>query len=137
MAVQIKKGSAIGSLTMTPLIDVVFLLLIFFLVASRFSEEERQLDLNLPSVSEAMSVTAPINEIIVNIDSQGQYFIDGAFRQLEQVEQILQRARNNNPLSQSVVIRADKKADWDHVALAMNLCKKVGIEEFTATMDEP
>lgn len=137
MAVQIKKGSAIGSLTMTPLIDVVFLLLIFFLVASRFSEEERQLDLNLPSVSEAMSVTAPINEIIVNIDSQGQYFIDGAFRQLEQVEQILQRARNNNPLSQSVVIRADKKADWDHVALAMNLCKKVGIEEFTATTDEP
>lgn len=137
MAVEIKKGSVIGTLTMTPLIDVVFLLLIFFLVASRFSEEERQLDLNLPSVSEAMSVTAPINEIVVNIDAEGQFFIDGAYRQLEQVEQILQRARNNNPLSQSVVIRADKVADWDHVATAMNLCKKVGIEEFTATTDEP
>ena len=137
MAVQIKKGSAIGSLTITPLIDVVFLLLIFFLVASRFSEEERQLDLNLPSVSEAMSVTSPINEIVVNIDAQGRFFIDGAFRQLEQVEEILQRARNNNPLSQSVVIRADKATDWDHVATAMNLCKKVGIEEFTATTDEP
>ena len=137
MAVQIKKGAAIGSLTMTPLIDVVFLLLIFFLVASRFSEEERQLDLNLPSVSEAMSVTAPISEIVVNIDAQGQFFIDGAFRQLEQVEQILQRARNNNPLSQTVVIRADKQTDWDFVATAMNLCKKVGIEEFSATTDDP
>ena len=137
MAVQIKKGSAVSSLTITPLIDVVFLLLIFFLVASRFSEEERQLDLNLPSVSEAMSVTAPINEIVVNIDAQGQFFIDGAFRQLEQVEQILQRAKTNNPLSQSVVIRADKETDWDHVATAMNLCKKVGIEEFSATTDEP
>lgn len=137
MAVRIKKGSAIGTLTTTPLIDVVFLLLIFFLVASRFSEEERQLDLNLPSVSEAMSVTAPINEIVINIDAQGRFFIDGAFRQLEQIEQILQRARNNNPLSQSVVIRADKSTDWDHVATAMNLCKKVGIEEFSATTDEP
>ena len=77
------------------------------------------------------------SEMCIRDSSQGQYFIDGAFRQLEQVEQILQRARNNNPLSQSVVIRADKKADWDHVALAMNLCKKVGIEEFTATTDEP
>ena len=117
MAVQVRKSAAIGSLTITPLIDVVFLLLIFFLVASRFSEEERQLDLNLPSVSEAMSVTAPINEIVINIDAQGQFFIDGAFRQVEQVEQILTRARSNNPLSQAVVIRADKKTDWDYVCL--------------------
>ena len=137
MAVQIRKNSAIGSLTITPLIDVVFLLLIFFLVASRFSEEERQLDLNLPSVSEAVSVTAPINEIVINIDAEGKFFIDGAFRQVEQVEQILSRARTNNPLSQTVVIRADKQTDWDYVATAMNLCKKVGIEEFSATTDEP
>ncbi len=137
MAVQIRKSSVIGSLTITPLIDVVFLLLIFFLVASRFSEEERQLDLNLPSVSEAMSVTAPINEIVININAEGQFFIDGSFRQIEQVEQILQRARINNPMSQAVVIRADRQTDWDHVATAMNLCKKVGIEEFSATTDDP
>ena len=137
MAVRIRKNSAIGSLTITPLIDVVFLLLIFFLVASRFSEEERQLDLNLPSVSEAVSATAPINEIVINIDADGKFFIDGAFRPVEQVEQILNRARANNPLSQSVVIRADKQADWDYVATAMNLCKKVGIEDFTATTDDP
>lgn len=137
MAIRARKSGVIGSLTVTPLIDVVFLLLIFFLVASRFSEEERQLDLNLPSVSEAMSVTAPINEIVINIDQEGKFFIDGSFRQIEQVEQILTRARANNPLSQAVVIRADKQTDWDHVAAAMNLCKKVGIEEFSATTDDP
>lgn len=137
MAVKIRKSAVIGTLTLTPLIDVVFLLLIFFLVASRFSEEERQLDLNLPSVSEAMSVTAPIHEIVINIDAAGQFFIDGSFRQIEEVEMILKRARTNNPLSQAVVIRADKQTDWDHVATAMNLCKKVGIEEFTATTDDP
>lgn len=137
MAVRIRKSSVIGSMTITPLIDVVFLLLIFFLVASRFSEEERQLDLNLPSVSEAMSVTAPVNEIVINIDASGRFFIDGSFRQVEQVEEILNRARTNNPLSQSVVIRADRETDWDHVATAMNLCRKVGIEDFSATTDEP
>ena len=52
MSVQIKRTSAISSLSITPLIDVVFLLLIFFLVSSRFSEEERELDLNLPSVKQ-------------------------------------------------------------------------------------
>lgn len=137
MAVQVKRNVAIGSLTITPLIDVVFLLLIFFLVASRFSEEERQLNLNLPTVSEALSVTAPINEIIININAEGKFFIDGQYRQLEQIEQILTRAKTNNPLSQSVIIRADKTTHWDFVITAMNLCKKVGIEDFSATTDNP
>ena len=43
MAVKIKKGAALGALSITPLIDVVFLLLIFFLVATRFEEAEREL----------------------------------------------------------------------------------------------
>jgi len=136
MSVKIKRTSAIGSLSITPLIDVVFLLLIFFLVSSRFSEEERELDLNLPSVTEALPATAQPNELVVNIDESGRYYIDGSFRQVEQVEQILRRAKTNNPLTQTVVIRADKKTDCEHMLVAIGLCKKVGINEYTATIDE-
>ncbi len=136
MSVKIKRTSAVGSLSITPLIDVVFLLLIFFLVSSRFSEEERELDLNLPSVTEALPATAQPDEMVVNVDKEGRYYIDGAFRQVEQVEQILRRAKTNNPLTQTVVIRADRKAQWEPVATAIGLCKKVGINEFTATIDE-
>ena len=135
MSVKIKRTSAISSLSITPLIDVVFLLLIFFLVSSRFAEEERELDLNLPSVTEALPATAQPDEIVINVDEQGRYFIDGAFRQVEQVEQILRRAKTNNPLTQTVVIRGDKKADWELIAVAMGLCKKVGISDFSATID--
>lgn len=135
MAVKLKRTSAIGSLSITPLIDVVFLLLIFFLVSSRFAEEERELDLNLPSVTEALPASAQPDEIVINVDEQGRYFINGGFRQVEQVEQILRRAKTNNPLTQTVVIRGDKKAEWEMIAVAMNLCKKVGISDFSATID--
>ena len=137
MPVQLKRSSAIGSLSVTPLIDVVFLLLIFFLVSSRFSEEERELDLNLPSVSEALPATLEPTELVINIDAEGRFFIDGAFRQAEEVEQILRRSQANNPLTQSVVIRGDRQSNWESVATAMNICKKVGIFEYTATMDDP
>jgi biopolymer transport protein ExbD len=137
MAAKLTNRTAASSLTITPLIDVVFLLLIFFLVSSRFAEEERELELNLPSVSEALPATAQPDELVVNIDKQGRYFIDGSFRQVEQVEQILRRAQTNNPLTQTVVIRADKQAEWECVAIAMNLCKKVGINEYTAITDDP
>ena len=48
MPVTIKKGTALSSLSMTPLIDIVFLLLIFFLVTTRFSEEDHELEVMLP-----------------------------------------------------------------------------------------
>ena len=136
MTVKIKQSAAIGSLSITPLIDVVFLLLIFFLVSSRFSEEERELDLNLPSVTEALPSSMQPDEIVINIDPEGRFFIDGQFRQIEQVEQILKRAQANNPLTQTVVIRADKKTDWEQVAITISLCKKVGINDYTATIDD-
>ncbi len=136
MAVHLKRTKAIGALSITPLIDVVFLLLIFFLVSSRFENEEPQIELNLPQVSEALPASAQPNELIVNIDREGQFFVDGQFKQQEQVEQILTRAHTNNPHTQTVIIRADKKADWENVVYVINLCQKIGIRDCSATTDD-
>ena len=53
MTVKIKKSTALGALNITPLIDIVFLLLIFFLVTSRFEAEEQALAIDPPQASEA------------------------------------------------------------------------------------
>lgn len=136
MAVQLKRTKAIGALSITPLIDVVFLLLIFFLVSSRYDKEEPQIELNLPQVSEALPASAQPNELVVNIDRAGQYYIDGQFKQLEEVQQILTRAHANNPRTQTVVIRADQKSDWGSVLQVVNLCQKIGIQDYSAITDE-
>lgn len=135
MAVQPKKH-AVGSLSVTPLIDVVFLLLIFFLVATRFAEEEREIEIELPSASQALPLTAEPREMFINVDKDGRYFIDGKFRNTEDVEQLLRQAAANNPLTQTVVIRGDKTADWQHILTAFDLCKKAGIYNYTAMTDE-
>ncbi|MGI9516825.1 MAG: ExbD/TolR family protein [Pirellulaceae bacterium] len=135
MAVQPKKH-AVGSLSITPLIDVVFLLLIFFLVATRFAEEEREIEIELPTASQSLPLTTEPREMFINIDETGQYFIEGKFRHPEQVEDILRQAAANNPLTQTVVIRADKSTDWQHVLTAFDLCKKAGIYNYTAMTDD-
>ena len=53
MSVKIDKGFALDNLNLTPLIDVVFNLLIFFLVAPGLAEAEREMDVMLPEASEA------------------------------------------------------------------------------------
>ena len=131
MTVQIKRGKALELFNLTPMIDMVFLLLIFFLVASRFEEAERELKVELPTASEAMPLTARPKEIFVNIDAQGRYFVGGQALDDEQLAEHLSAAARNNPLSQAVVIRADKRADWDFVARAMNLCVQAGIRDYT------
>jgi biopolymer transport protein ExbD len=132
MAVRINKGTALGSLSLTPLIDVVFLLLIFFLVATRFAQEDRELDVPLPDASEAKPLAVAPKEIFVNINREGQYFVDGRELAADELEDILVRAAINNPMHQSVVIRADKRVAFDYVVQAINLCKKAGIHDYMA-----
>ncbi len=133
MSVKIDKGSALSQLSMTPLIDIVFLLLIFFLVATRFSEEERELDVLLPDASEARPLTSKPRELFINIDHQGHYFVTGETVTVEGLHPILEAAYVNNPGRASVVIRADRRVAWDYVVAAMNACNKAKIRDYRVT----
>ena len=92
------------------MIDIVFLLLIFFLVATRFAEEDRELEVMLPTASEAKPLIVKPREIFININDQGAYFFGNQQMDLEQMEKTLQSADVNNPVGQTVIIRADKRA---------------------------
>ena len=133
MAIQIKKGQALGTLSLTPLIDVVFLLLIFFLVATRFEEEERSLSVVLPQASQAMPLTVKPRELFVNVDHQGRYFVSTRQVDSRQLFGILQQAWADNPGRQSVIIRADKRCRWQAVVTVMDLCNKANIREYKVT----
>jgi biopolymer transport protein ExbD len=133
MAGKIKPSRALGQLSITPLIDIVFLLLIFFLVATRFAEEDRELDVKLPTASEAQPLTASPKELWIGIDKDGTYFVDRQIMTIDEVEQALRAAVTNNPANQSVTIRADRRCGWDCVAQAINACIKTGVRDWKAT----
>jgi biopolymer transport protein ExbD len=133
MAVKIDTGKALANLSLTPLIDIVFLLLIFFLVATRFAEEERELDVLLPEASEAQPLTSKPGELFINIDQQGDYYVTGKVLSLPELERTLKAASVNNPGRVSVVIRADRRVMWDYVVAAMNACNKAQIRDYCAT----
>jgi biopolymer transport protein ExbD len=135
MSVKINKGAALSALSITPLIDVVFLLLIFFLVASRFEQEDRELAVQLPSASEAKPLTEKPREVFVNIDKSGRYYVGGKILPAEEVYEVLRRASTDNPGHQSVVIRADKRVALDYAVVVMNLCNRAGIFDYTITTE--
>ncbi|MGY8768130.1 MAG: ExbD/TolR family protein [Pirellulales bacterium] len=132
MAVKIKKSSALVALNITPLIDIVFLLLIFFMVMSRFEDEDNKLDVTLPSASEAKPLISKPSEVFVNIDSEGKYYVSGAYMTLAEVEQVLRQSSADNPES-AVIIRADKRSRIDAAVQIMNACNKMGLPNYSLT----
>jgi biopolymer transport protein ExbD len=138
MAVKISHGRALATLSLTSLIDVVFLLLIFFILATRFvSEEDRELDVILPSASEARPLTSKPKEVFINIDQHGQYLVGGKTLSLDEVETYLRQAAIDNPIGQSVQIRADKRAAVDSAVGVMNACNKAGLTNYYLTTTAP
>ena len=147
MAVNIEKGTALAGLSLTPLIDIVFLLLIFFLVATKFSEEEYEMNALLPDASEAQPLTKEPEGIIINVlylaenktsasvpdRRQLRYFVTGKELTIGQLEQVLRRLYVDNP-GRSAVIRADKRCRWQFVVAAMDACKKAKIRDYTVTV---
>lgn len=138
MPVKISQGRALSMLSLTSLIDVVFLLLIFFILATRFvTEEDRELDVVLPSASEARPLTAKPKEIFVNIDQHGQYLVGGKTLSIDEVETFLRQAAIDNPVGQSVQIRADKRVALDAAVGVMNACNRVGLTNYYLTTTAP
>lgn len=138
MPISIRKGKALESLNLTPLIDVVFLLLIFFLVATRFAQEDRELTVQLPSAANALPMTLEPNELVVHVDRQGIYTVNGKTLSLRELEVVLRQSVADNPIGQVVIIRADKSTEVQTVVYVMDLCTKLRVPKYKiATEPEP
>ncbi|MEZ6125145.1 MAG: biopolymer transporter ExbD [Planctomycetaceae bacterium] len=135
MKFHLKRTSDQRRVDMTPMIDCVFQLLLFFLVASNFQEQARvtgegELGANLPSVAAAMPMVIRPREMIVNVETNGDIYLDGELFTEAQLADRFRRSQVDNPGQQSVVIRGSEGADWKFVARVMSLCNQAQIEDY-------
>ena len=133
---KFKRSSVASTLSLTPLIDVVFLLLIFFLVTSEFEEEERRLDIVLPSATSAVPMTSKPREVVVDVDSQGLIYLHGQVTSLDELQRLLRIAVESNPTNQTVVIRADRDTTFQPVVSVMDVCNRTGVSDYSVTTQE-
>lgn len=111
-------------LNLTPMIDVVFLLLIFFLVATRFAEEEKLVSINLAEILQAQPLTAGAQEVVVNITKDGTFNVAGKDYSEEQIGAILHEAAIRNPGNQRVQVRADQEVQFRFPLTVIGICKR-------------
>jgi biopolymer transport protein ExbD len=122
-------------LNITPVIDVVFLLLIFFLVATRFAEEEREISTRLAEVAQARPLAMPPDELVVNISREGQFIILGEVLEEKNLSSLLHDLALKNPGTQTVQIRADARVPFSYPAAVMGLCERERIAHYCTVLE--
>lgn len=112
----------------TPIIDIVFNLLIFFLVATSFQQVEREAQIALPETVAAGPISASLREIVINVDRAGRMIVNGQPTDEARLAAMLTDAIKSNP-GQKVNVRADRSTPYENVARALDICKRSGITE--------
>ncbi len=113
---------------LTPVIDMVFLLLIFFLAATTFQQTEREMKIALPAAAASGPISAALREIVINIDAQGQTIIAGRVIDASELAGMIRAAASANP-GQKVSVRGDRSAAYEHIARTLDICKGAGVNE--------
>ena len=114
------------TLNLTPMIDIVFLLIIFFMVGTKFTELERKIGLRVPEVADKGALTAAPERKIVNVYRDGTLTLDHVPVTLDQLTNQLAATRSQYS-DLGVLIRGDAKGEFQGVASALNACKQAGI----------
>jgi len=129
------EGAMISDINVTPLVDVVLVLLIVMMITmptiiTTDILNERQMDVQLPQASEAKPLISKPKELVVNVDRNGNYIAKQEPRSPQALLDLLRQEQSNNPGRASVIIRADKQCAWQAVMSVMDMCNKAGIRDY-------
>lgn len=128
MIIQANEQNAGASIELTPIIDMVFLLLIFFLVATTFHQTEREMQIALPVASSTAPISAILQELIINVDVEGKIIVAGRRVEPDNLRSMVVEAVKVNP-EQKVTVRGDRRTAYANIVTVLDICKGSGVQE--------
>jgi len=112
---------------MAPLIDIVFLTLVFFMITSVYSTLETEVDINLPTAQSGVVNDRLQGEIFVNLKEDGTIILNEKVVDLVELQSILNRVAEHFP-GGTVIIRGDRNADLGAALAILDCCKIADIQ---------
>jgi biopolymer transport protein ExbD len=111
-----------------PMADVLFNLLIFFLLATTIAQVEREMKIALPAAGSSAPISAALREIVVNVENDGQITVGGRKVRADELRSTVSEAVKQNA-EQKVTVRGDRRTAYENVVRVLDVCKAGGIQE--------
>ncbi len=117
---------------MTPMIDVVFLLIIFFLVASHLQDQDSQIEIELPDAASGVpQQNSDQNRITINIPTDGKIIISGRQYSNSELKPYFEELKRNHGESVEVRIRGNRAVPYKTISPILKSCAEAGIWNLT------
>ncbi|MBQ8125668.1 MAG: biopolymer transporter ExbD [Kiritimatiellae bacterium] len=131
-----KRKPKAPTVALTSMLDVIFLLLCFFVTASVYSQWESEISIQLPNATTGEDPDRLPGEIIANIAKDGTVRVNGAELTLEDLGNRLKKIAKFYP-GQAVIVRADRETSYDALVKVIDVCRGAGVWNFSlATANE-
>lgn len=125
-----------AAFALTSMLDVIFLLLCFFVTASVYSQWESEISIQLPSARTADEPDRLPGEIIANVAKDGSVRVNGAPLTLDDLGSRLSKIAKFYP-GQAVILRADRETKYESLVKVIDTCRSAGVWNFSlATSNE-
>jgi len=118
------------------MIDVVFLLLIFFIVTYQLSDHETELDVSVPTAEEGATTTRGYLEELINIRSDGTIVMEKKIYTLDELQEKMNRLVRVNK-NQPIRIRGDADTKYQDLITVIDTCRKAGIWNVSFATQKP
>jgi biopolymer transport protein ExbD len=111
---------------LAPLVDVLLLLLIFFLLTFNAARSENELDVKVPKASSAKEKTATMGDVVVNVKADGNVVVNRRTLSTTELSEMMKNLVQLYP-DQAVVIRGDEAGAYKNIVGVLNICSEAGV----------
>lgn len=109
-----------------PMVDILLVLLGFFMLTWTFARHETELDVQVPAAKEGKENRRSVGEVIINVKADGSLVMNRRPMSPQELQTTLTRIATLYP-DQAIILRGDEKVDYGHIVQTLDICRSANI----------
>ncbi len=109
-----------------PMVDILLVVLVFFIVTWNFALSENELDVRVPSAAKANETQPYVGQVVINIKADGTIIVNRQPKTLTELLQLLKKLSQLYP-DQAAIVRGDQGVEYKHIVEVLDICRQADI----------
>jgi biopolymer transport protein ExbD len=109
-----------------PMVDILLVVLVFFIVTWNFALSENELDVRVPTASKANETQPYVGQVVINIAANGNVIVNRQQKSSQELLELLKKLSQLYP-DQAVIVRGDQAVDYKHIVDVLDICRQADI----------
>ena len=109
-----------------PMVDILLVILVFFIVTWNFALSENELDVRVPTATKANETQPYVGQVVINIAANGTVIVDRQPKSSQELLELLKKLSQLYP-DQAVIVRGDQGVEYKHIVDVLDICRQADI----------